>query len=228
MRFVPLDPFPVEITNHADWWQPWLPVGTGLVIAMVAFAGVLISNRTNRLAIAAADGREVDKWKRDTLLRLCSEAVTASLEVESLYEKGVKERENIDKTAILAAIQKIGPVAETINLIGDNGLTELARRLEEACNGIESFADCFILAKIAYDDRVDDLKKVNASASPEELRAATDQALKELFITPESDFAESIRRMAMVRQFFINRSRDVLNQTTLPARRRRWYRLWLC
>ncbi|MFV8173529.1 hypothetical protein [Mycolicibacterium peregrinum] len=143
---------------------------------MVAFAGVLISNHTNRLAIAAADGREVDKWRRDTLLRLCSEAVAASLEVEGLYEKGVSERENLDKTAISAAIQKIGPVAETINLIGDIGLTELARRLEEACNGIESFAERFVLAKIAYDDRVDDLKKADPSASADALRAPTKQA----------------------------------------------------
>ncbi|GFG67915.1 hypothetical protein MKUB_54050 [Mycobacterium kubicae] len=227
MLLVPLAPLPVEITNHTEWWQPWLPVGTGLVVAMVAFAGVLLSNRTNRRAIAAADGREVDKWRRDTLLRLCSDAVTASLDVETLYEKGVEERQNLDGDAIAAAIHKIGPVAETINLIGITALVELARRLEEACNGIQTYAEEFVVARITYENLLDDFKNASPEATPLEVAAASNEARQVGLTNAESEFAASIARMATVRGFFIQKAGEVLNEKTSKGKKRRWYFLHL-
>jgi hypothetical protein len=222
------DPLPVEITNHTDWWQRWLPVTTGLLVGLVAFAGVLISNRTNRRAIAAADYREVDKWRRDTILRLCSEAVTASLEVESLYENGVQPQENIDEKGIAVAIRKIGPVSETVNLIGIISLAELARRLEDACNGIRTFAENFVVAQITCANLLDKFKKDNPGAAHEDVAQQSNDIRRRFFLEPESDFADAMRRMSTVRGFFIQEARNVLNQTSAPATtKRRWYLLWL-
>jgi hypothetical protein len=222
------DAFPVEITNHTDWWQPWLPVASAFMVALVAFAGVLISNRTNRRAIDAADYREVEKWRRDTVLRLCPEAVTASLEVESLYENGVRTQENIDHDAIAAAIRKIGPVHETINLIGITSLTELGRRLEEACNGIKTFADDFVVAQITCENRLDQFKKDNPEAASNDVAQQWNDIKRNFFFQPEAEFAAAMSRMSTVRGAFIQEARNMLNQTSAPATaNQRWYLLWL-
>lgn len=207
-------------TAASGWWIPWLPVGTGMVVATVAFFGVLVNNRTNRLAIAAADGREVDKWRRDTLLKLCSEAVTASLEVEGLYEHGVKERQSIDRNAIFAAISKIGPAAETINLLGEVGLTELARRLDEACRGIEALAEEFVAANITYENQLDAYKEANTDASPKDVAQASNELRRTFWYVAESQFADSIQRMAIVRGFLIQKASEVLKQKSAQTD---WY-----
>jgi hypothetical protein len=222
------DPPPPPTPAASEWWLPWHPVGTGLIVAMVAFVGVLISNRTNRLAIAAADGREVDKWRRDTLLKLCSEAVTASLAVEGLYEQGVKERQSVDRSAIAQAINKIGPAAETMNLLGEVGLMELTRRLDDGCRGIETFAEKFVSANIAYENQLDAFKKANANATPPDVELKSTELRKAFWYNAESDFADSIQRMAAVRGFLIQKASEVLNEKNAPpAKGRRWYLLWL-
>ncbi len=67
-------PLPVEITNQTDWWQPYVPPLVGLVgsilAAVVALYSVHKSNGTNERAIDAADNRELEKWRRDNLLRI--------------------------------------------------------------------------------------------------------------------------------------------------------------
>lgn len=118
-------PIQVEVISHASAWTPWLPVLGSVIVALAAFTGVFLSNRTNRAAIAAADDREHDKWWREAVLTEVAEALdtssvlsfnfadrparTAGLTDESLAKMGdsfesdlAKLRGNAGKLRILA------------------------------------------------------------------------------------------------------------------------------
>jgi hypothetical protein len=98
----PMAPLPIEIINQTDWWQPYVPPLVGLlgsvIVASVAFVGIMKSNRTNMQAIEAADTREREKWQsdsdrerekwhRDNLLKICSEAVRVSREISAPLQR---------------------------------------------------------------------------------------------------------------------------------------------
>lgn len=84
-------PVPILITNQSDWWQPYVPPLVGLcaslVVAAVAYAGVVKSNRTNRRSIEAADVRELEKWRRDTVLGACSEILQKAASIRSIFRE---------------------------------------------------------------------------------------------------------------------------------------------
>jgi hypothetical protein len=100
VTLIPLNAIPVEITNHTDWWQPYVPPMVGLLgslmVAAAAFLGVSLSNRTNLRAIEAADRRSTSEleasrerdfrvWQRDNQLRLSTEVVEAAIEAQGEY-----------------------------------------------------------------------------------------------------------------------------------------------
>ena len=61
------------IQTSPRWWTAWLPVLGSTIVAAAAFTGVILSNRTNRRAIEAADDREWVKWQREKLAELADE-----------------------------------------------------------------------------------------------------------------------------------------------------------
>jgi hypothetical protein len=140
---------PVEIINQSDWWQPYVPPLVGLlgsvIVASVAFIGIMKSNRTNLRAIEAADtrerekwqsdsDREREKWRRDNLLRICSEAVRVSREIGHHYNEAAAvsikllKPEEFDDAfwqhmdAAQAAIDKVAPLSYDMQLLGESGL----------------------------------------------------------------------------------------------------------
>lgn len=137
---------PVEIVNQTDWWQPYMPPMVGLlgsvIVAAMAFIGIMKSNRTNLRAIEAADTREREKWRsdsdrerekwhRDNLLRICSEAVRVSREISHHYNAAasvslkLSNSEDFDNAfyehmdAAQAAIDKVAPLAYDMMLLGE-------------------------------------------------------------------------------------------------------------
>ncbi|MFC8384275.1 hypothetical protein [Nocardia sp. NPDC057272] len=64
------------VQNSPAWWQAWLPLLGSIVVASAAFTGVLVSNRTNRKAIAAADARDARQWQKEK----CHEAAVSLIE----------------------------------------------------------------------------------------------------------------------------------------------------
>lgn len=150
-------PFPVESVNQADWWQPYVPPFVALVgsiiVAAVAFIGVRMSNSTNQRAIDAAGTREREKWHRDNLLRICSEAVRVSREIAHHYNEaaGVSIKllnpEDFDNAfrehmnAAQVAIGKVAPLAYDLQLLGE---TELSMELQEVRQVGEFVAPAFV------------------------------------------------------------------------------------
>lgn len=139
-------PLTVDLIDHTSRWQPYVPPLVGLIgsiiVAAAAFAGVVKSNRTNLKAIETADTRERDRWKkdqdlerekwhRDNLLRLCSEALRIAREIQQHYGQAASAcftdsdlgeaqcvfREHMG--AAQAAIDKVVPLHYEIDLLGE-------------------------------------------------------------------------------------------------------------
>jgi hypothetical protein len=68
-------PLPVEITNHTDWWVQWLPLAGSLVVGLVAFIGVVSTNR-------GSDKRELTKWRRETIMKLSADVLGGASEIQ--------------------------------------------------------------------------------------------------------------------------------------------------
>jgi hypothetical protein len=100
---VDLHPLPVEITNPPPFWQS---ATAGVVVgALISFLGVYLTNRT-------ADRRERDKWRRDTLLGLCTDATGAALDMESKFiDPSTRNSLTPDSEAIEPSIRRIRTVA---------------------------------------------------------------------------------------------------------------------
>lgn len=116
-------PIPVEVVNHTDWWQPYVPPLVGLVgsliVAAAAFYGVAKSNRTNQSAINAADRREWDKWRRETLLKLCTDALTRALVVEEIYGAGLRPgMRDYDFQPAYIEYQQFRPIVHSLQMLG--------------------------------------------------------------------------------------------------------------
>ncbi len=151
----------------------WLPLLSSLIIAGVALVGVLVNNRTNRDAITAADERnrvtietaqrsteltnsaaerrERDKWRRDSILAAVSTVLAVSEEV----------RDQLEGCAHWNATD-----ADEIDAVGD----EVARIIE-GCHGTVSRLR--VLSNRKIPNRCEDLLRTLTAA-----QAITLQRLK--------------------------------------------------
>lgn len=71
-------PLPVEITNHTDPWAQWLPPAITLLVGIIALAGAV-------WGIRAGARQEHRKWEHETILRLGTEALDASITALDVY-----------------------------------------------------------------------------------------------------------------------------------------------
>lgn len=144
-----VDPLVVEVISNTAAWEPYLPPLVGflgsLLVAAVAIYSVLKSNATNERALEAADvrerarwkidsDREREKWHRDNLLRICSEAVRVSREISHHYNKAggaclmyadLSEAEDAyqqNMEAAQVAIAKVAPLSYDMTLLGETHL----------------------------------------------------------------------------------------------------------
>jgi hypothetical protein len=90
--------FPVLITNQGDWWQPYVApligLAASLFVAAAAFAGVVLTNKRT-------DRRELEKWRRETLGKWCSDVCAAGLDVHGSYtDASVAKTEEVLNSAL--------------------------------------------------------------------------------------------------------------------------------
>ena len=144
----------VELVNQSDWWLPWLPVLGSLVVALVAFIGVIVSNRTNRAAIDASDQRaEQDRhdvrtrdfrtWQRDTTLEIAAAVVQAALAGQEEYSR-IAHNAQIDSTdpstfkeaARLGGV--VGAATAKLMIVGAHDLADACRAMRNMMNSRET------------------------------------------------------------------------------------------
>jgi hypothetical protein len=128
------------MTETTQWWLPWLPVVSSLAVAAVAFAGVLISNRTNREAIRAARVLDHHKWLRESLLRLGSEAAGHAFEIDRLYNKRsfeiADDRYLEHMLTVAGEIRRLSATADSLSIIGFPELAGKCGKIREAADRI--------------------------------------------------------------------------------------------
>lgn len=177
--FVAVPPLPVEITNHTDWWQPYLPPGIGLlgsvVVAGAAFYGVRKSNATNVRSIEAADNRELEKWRRDTLMQLSSEVSEITRDVDRSYNRAAigsddDEFKKTHQATVWVSTRKLGTVQDSFRIIGKDSLAIKCSLIREAAYEIADPAEQHRLVVRSDDEPSDD--------EYQETRERLDAALK--------------------------------------------------
>ena len=115
--------------GESSVWE-WLTPTLVFVGAMIT---LYVTNRR-------ADRREWNKWRRDTLLKLCADAVDASYEAEAAYEsRTTMDEEDFVKVRFdtaSKAIARITGVAEQLNLVGAHHLAQTCRDMKAALEEI--------------------------------------------------------------------------------------------
>jgi hypothetical protein len=164
-------PLPVEITNHADWWQPYIPPLVGLlaslIVAAVAYRGVVLSNETNKAAITASDERskqeridarrrEFLEWHRETLLHIGTETLAASVdcydEWNRLANSPVELLSDETMEPIHNAGRRIEANSQRLRLLGAYALGKLVSDLRKAINDERVLPAAYALNKARRED----------------------------------------------------------------------------
>lgn len=106
----------------------------GPVLLFIAAMVTLIVTTTS------ANKRELKKWQRDTLIRLCSDAVDAAREVERKCESGLNQKRDILAKGQFAAAAKAASGIETISerlyLMNMNNLADTCVRMKSAAQEV--------------------------------------------------------------------------------------------
>lgn len=114
--------------------EPSVLVWFGPLLLFVASMVTLI------FTIRSANKREWIKWRRDTLVKLCSDAVTAAQEASVLCESALSQETHVfaefNLTSASKSAARIGTIAEQLYLIGANHLAGACLRMRAAADAI--------------------------------------------------------------------------------------------
>ena len=89
-----------------------------------------------------ADKREWNKWRRDTLVKVCSDAVAAAREAGALYESALDQKTgwiaqtNLNTASRTAA--RIGTISEQLYLMNANYLADTCAEMRAAADAINT------------------------------------------------------------------------------------------
>ena len=114
----------------------WAPLLGSLVVAFVTFLGIRWNNNTNRAAISASDERELQKWRRDTLIRLTEEISGAQREVDFHYNRDALQSDDPKYTehqrAVWVSTRRLGQLSDGLMVIGEEGLASGCKAIQKA------------------------------------------------------------------------------------------------
>lgn len=182
--------------------------------------------------VTSANKREWNKWRRDTLLKLCSDAVDASYEAESKCDAALSQKSlpwaNGSLKGASKAAARIGTVAEQLHLIGAHQLADSCVQMRHAADAINTPASLLRTARINaknFQDKA--LEEVNSRhrgwtvpgsdadiAANEERRAAREAVHQQWLAEPESTHNTTRSDLDKKRATFIKRGRIELKSTT--------------
>ncbi|MGX9673003.1 hypothetical protein [Mycobacterium sp. HM-7] len=218
-------PWPIEVTvqpNGASLWAwlgPLLLFCASLVASGVAYLGIRKSNATNEAAITAADNREMAKWRRETLLKLASEANVAAVEF-SIAMRNARDRKSDetvdpdDMDTLRNAIKLLRDLADHLLLVGATQLSKLSGEVFEASKTVlETYvvlsrAKAQMAKQMSAD--VDELSELGAN-TPEEIEDHEKAVHAELIAGPLTTFDAATEALATARRAFVEEAQRQLN-----------------
>lgn len=173
----------------------------------------------------SANKREWKKWRRDTLIKLCSDAVGAAREAESKCESALVQKTQVfaqgNLTAASRAATRIGTISEQLYLMSANHLADTCVRMKEAAEAINLPANQLRIARINADSRrAIELKNTNAvspgwfvegTPADEEYRAKIQEMNRqihmEMVTEHEERYAQTKVELEKQRATFVRRGR---------------------
>lgn len=197
---------------------PWLAPTLIFIGAMIT---LYVTNRR-------ADRREWNKWRRDTLLRICADAVDASYEAEAAYEDGTTMTEDdfgkVRFGSASKAATRITGTAEQLNLVGAHFLAQTCRDMKVAVDHISRPAWGLRVARTNEKNARMRANEVMENEHPEWLEqrnppdpdyviawARTTVDLYNAWIAePQAKFNEATAQLEAVRARFIKRGQSEL------------------
>jgi hypothetical protein len=135
--------------SQTSAWTVWIPFLGSLVVAgisgIVTFLGIRRSNENNRLTIAAADDREIKKWHRETLIRLCEEATAVPRDIGLRYRDealGAKaEKWSEYQTLNWASARRLGSLADSFAILCEDDVRTTCEAIRDSALAIRPLAD---------------------------------------------------------------------------------------
>lgn len=217
-------PWPVEVSVQSGgslwtWLGPVLLFGASLVASGVAYFGIRKSNATNEAAITAADSREMTKWRRETLLKLASDANVAAVDfsVSMRNARDRKSSETVDPSemdTLRDAIKLLRDTADHLLLIGATVLSALSTKILESSKAV---VDAYVVLSRAkaqmakqMDIDVDKLSDLGVN-TPEEIEEHEKDVHAELMTGPLAAFDAATDALATARREFVEEAQRQLN-----------------
>jgi hypothetical protein len=116
-----------------------------------------------------ADIREWNKWRRDTLIKLCSDALTLAQEAKSRSVSGLNQTDTVkleaDRAAMYQAATEIGTLSEQLYLMNAFWLGETCALIKAAANKLYASTGVLAYAQINAGHRIDSgMKQLNENS----------------------------------------------------------------
>lgn len=196
---------------------------------VLLFVGTLI---TLFVTVTSTNKREWNKWRRDTLIKLCSDAVDAAQEVDAKCQSALDQKVHAfskrDLTAASKSAARIGTIAEQLYLMGANHLADTCVRMKEAAEAVNLPASHLRTARINAQHRVDsELKQINSEGPAWMVEGSTADIEYQAKLTEmhqriyqegraayEDRYSTVREELEAIRAKFINRGRLELKSTS--------------
>jgi hypothetical protein len=195
------------IGSQPSVWT-WLTPVLTFCGSVLLFAGAMITLWvTNR----RADRRELNKWRRETTLKLCSDALGCIVAVEDNYRAAMDpNRETFRENMAEAATQRgmLGPIAANLRIIG---ATELADECDGVHRAVRNLQKPIENMRNAFGRYVREAGKIPANAKDGPERQ--NQLWEEHAVDARRAFEASFAVLLMTQTDFTQRAQATINQT---------------
>lgn len=217
-------PWPIDVTVQSGgaslwtWLGPVLLFGASLVASCVAYFGIRKSNATSEAAIIAADNREMTKWRRETLLKLASDANVAAVDL-SIAMRNARDRKSSDTVdpsdldTLRRSITLLRDLADHLLLIGATRLSTLGSAIFDASRVVVAAYVEVSKAKAQMAERMSaDVEKLSelGADTPEEIEEHEKTVHAELVAGPLATFDRAAEALATARRAFVEEAQRQL------------------
>lgn len=192
----------------------WVWLGPVLLFA-AAMLSLIFTN-------LSANKREWNKWRRDTLIKLCSEAVELAQSVEAFCESALDQNSDAFAKGKLKNAPKpaarMSNIVEQLHLMSAHNLAKACKELKEAAEELISptshLRQARSTAKTRGDAKVAEMRKESPTAwtsnhqmmmRDAEIQTAKQGIRDQLLNNPERFYAEARQRLDEKRAAFVRR-----------------------
>jgi hypothetical protein len=176
-----------------------------LVPAVLLFLAAMI---TLWVTNYRADIREWNKWRRDTLIKLCSDALAAAREAEDMCESALSQQTaavaQVDLTSASQAAARIGTIADQLSLMG------VVNYLADTCTSMRASADAII-------SRASQFRSAHITALIQEQTGSSPGVIHSVALAEhvkETQYKEARDQLEALRKSFIERGLIEIRSTS--------------